>query len=144
MTTTMTAADIDVHRRGPDGQLTIGWQKSLCPAWCNRKHLTEAIWFARNDFHVSTAVAVHLEEVPDTDVTMQLYEDQIEVFIESSGPGVSTQRPAAINVRHPGNTDIEDLTILNADQAEELALGLLALVRQLRDAGTCAPWASAT
>lgn len=112
---------------------SVGWAASRCPDWCDRRHLTDAIWFARNDFHMSARVAVHLPAVPDTDTTTLLYEDDIEVYIESSGPAMKEKWGPSIYVNHPGNVEWEDTTILDADQAEELALALLGMVRLLRD-----------
>jgi hypothetical protein len=67
----MTATSEDVLREYR--QTSVSWQRSRCPAWCNMKHLTEAIWFGRNDFHMSDTATVHLPGVPFSPVTQHLY-----------------------------------------------------------------------
>ena len=126
---------LDEYRR-----TSFGWNMSRCPAWCNQEHLTEAIWFARNHFHRSDKIAVHLPAVPTTDTTLLRYDTDIEIYIEASGRAESKRWGPTINVDHPGNVEWEDTTQLHADQAEELARGLLDMARKLREGGTRAPW----
>ena len=111
---------------------SFGWKMSRCPDWCNQRHLTEAIWFERSSFHQSDTITVHLPAAPDTALTLETYGEDVEMYIDAAGPGMKSKWGPSINIHNPGNVDGEGHTALNADQAEEIALGLLALVRQLR------------